>query len=68
MTTTVEVESPYLTTEEAARYLRLGVSTLNQWRGKGQGPPFLRAGKKVMYLLADLDAWMESRREEPVGG
>lgn len=48
-----------MTTSEAAKYLRLGVSTLERHRGLGTGPKFVHLGNKrsVRYRLADLEAW-----------
>jgi excisionase family DNA binding protein len=50
--------TPYMTTEEAARYLGLSSSLLNKLRLTGGGPVFLRlAGRAIRYRRADLDAW-----------
>lgn len=45
---------------EAAR--RLGVSrrTLQHWRWKGGGPPFVKLGAAVRYRPADLVAWLDA--------
>lgn len=57
------VSSPFLTTKEAARYLRLSHRTLERLRVTGSGPRYRRAasgGKKakVLYLISDLDEWV----------
>lgn len=57
------VASPFLTTKEAARYLRLSHRTLERLRVTGSGPRYRRAasgGKKakVLYLISDLDEWV----------
>ena len=52
----------YLTTHETARRTRLGKSTLDKWRVKGDGPPFIKVGKKVLYRVGDLDTWLAGRR------
>lgn len=52
-----------LLTREAAAHLRAAESTLEKWRIRGDGPPFIRIGsRKVGYLRADLDRWLEGRR------
>jgi excisionase family DNA binding protein len=51
----------YLKTPEAAAYTRLSVPTLERKRLHGDGPPFVKAGKSVIYRRADLDDWMASR-------
>lgn len=52
----------YLTTGEAASYVRLSVSTLAKLRMTGGGAGFRKLGRKVLYCRADLDAWLESHR------
>ena len=39
--------------------LRWGMSprTLENWRWKGDGPPFLEVGHKVLYRLEDIEAY-----------
>lgn len=51
----------WLTTREAARYLRRVPSTLEDWRKKGIGPRFYQQGRRVRYRRSDLDGWMEPR-------
>ena len=49
-----------LTTEQAARYLNLKPTTLEQWRWErgDDGPPFLRLSRRaVRYRKSDLEAW-----------
>ena len=48
----------YLTAREAACYLRLSLSTLAKYRVSGGGPAYVKAGRKILYRRADLDAWM----------
>jgi hypothetical protein len=43
--------------ELAARYKNLTTATLTDWRYKGKGPAFFRAGKRVFYREADVLAW-----------
>ncbi len=57
----------YLTTPEAARYLRVCERSLIRWRGLRIGPPWTRAGRGVRYRRADLDAWLDRRTVDPVG-
>jgi hypothetical protein len=51
----------YLTNDEAAAFLRLSPRTLEKQRVLGGGPRFRKFGRRVMYALADLEAWAESR-------
>jgi excisionase family DNA binding protein len=49
-----------LKTEEAARYLRVSIDTLKNWRRRNTGPPYKRVGERlVVYRKVDLDAWLE---------
>lgn len=54
----------YLTNDEAADYLRLSPRTLEKHRVIGGGPRFRKFGRRVMYAIADLDAWADSRSFE----
>lgn len=51
----------YLKTPAAAEYTQMSVPTLERKRLVGDGPPFIKAGKSVIYRRADLDAWLASR-------
>ena len=35
--------------------------TLEQWRWKGEGPRFLKLGGRVIYRLADIEAFEAAR-------
>lgn len=54
----------YLTNDEAAAYLRLSPRTLEKLRVIGGGPRFRKFGRRVMYAVADLDTWADSRSFE----
>jgi hypothetical protein len=52
-----------LRSEAAARYVGLATSTLAKMRVRGDGPPFSKAGKRVVvYDIRDLEAWLHSTR------
>jgi excisionase family DNA binding protein len=53
-----------LIVKEAADYVRLTKSTLDQWRTAGKGPRFIKAGRKVLYDVADLDRWLEAHKQK----
>ena len=55
--------SPKLRAPAAAEYLRLSTSTLAKMRLRGDGPPFFKAGARiVLYDLAELETWLAGRR------
>jgi hypothetical protein len=49
------------TQAEAAKALRLSERTLERMRLTGLGPAFVKAGRRVLYRQADLEAWVASR-------
>jgi len=49
-----------LTEREVSDLLGLSVATLRAWRHRGQGPRFLRLGRAVRYLPADLEEFVRA--------
>ena len=47
----------YLRTTEAARFLGLSGRTLEKHRTYGTGPTYRKLGGRVVYAIADLEAW-----------
>lgn len=55
-----ELDPDALMTEvEAADFLKLSERTLQDWRSKKRGPPFVKAGRAVRYRRRDLIAWSD---------
>jgi hypothetical protein len=56
--------SPFLTTKEAAGYLRVSERTLQNWRYVSTGPGYRKHVGVVVYHIDDLNAfserWMQS--------
>jgi hypothetical protein len=50
-------------TELAGRW-RISPRTLERWRWIKTGPTFLKIGGRVVYLVADIEAYEASRRYE----
>lgn len=71
MTTAIAAEDDladghrYMDSHEVAGYLRISFNTLNCWRSRREGPPFVKVGGKVRYRLADVDGWADGRRRDP---
>lgn len=49
-------------TREAATYIGSSASTLEKLRLTGGGPPFAKIGRRVVYRIEDLDAWLAANR------
>lgn len=49
----------FLRTLQAASYCGRSRSDFEKRRLRGDGPPFRKIGRVIVYDLADLDAWME---------
>lgn len=52
----------FLTTKEAAAFLRLTTRTLDRFRAAREGPAYCRFGNRVYYARADLLTWVWSQR------
>lgn len=55
-----------LTTEELAEILHTSWRTLARWRSERIGPPYVRAGHRILYRRSDVDEWLEKNKQEPV--
>ncbi len=51
-----------LTAAEAAAYIRMSKSWLDQGRVQGKGPDFHRVGGAIRYRRSDLDAFLWANR------
>ncbi|QJD18062.1 helix-turn-helix transcriptional regulator [Paracoccus sanguinis] len=50
-----------LNQKELARRWGISHRTLERWRYNGQGPAFLKLGGRVLYRLADIEAFEQSQ-------
>jgi predicted DNA-binding transcriptional regulator AlpA len=58
----VPTMKPKLPVPDAARFVGLSKSTLDKLRVSGGGPTYLQLGRRILYDLADLEAWLASKR------
>lgn len=49
----------YVTTPDAAVHLGLSPRTLEKHRCFGTGPVFRKLGGRIVYAIADLEAWAD---------
>ena len=63
-------DSPFLTIDETAEFLRIKRRTLDNLRWSGEGPPARRHGGRIVYHRREVLAWSEGRRPRspPPGG
>jgi predicted DNA-binding transcriptional regulator AlpA len=50
---------PYLRTQEAARLIGLSFRTLEKHRSAGTGPEYSKVGRRIVYAVSDLRAWIK---------
>src|SRR5450631_4139964 len=50
-----------LTIREVAAIVRAPIATLRYWRHLGAGPRSFRLGRRVVYRVADLRAWIDAQ-------
>jgi hypothetical protein len=54
--------------QDAADLLNLSVRTLQSWRIRMVGPPFIQVGRAVRYRRRDLIAWIDANTiGSPIG-
>jgi len=56
--------------QDAARLLSVSERTLEGWRHRGGGPPYVKLERAVRYRRCDLVAWIEAQTKAStsVGG
>ena len=40
--------------------LHVSPKTLERWRVEGFGPRFIRVGRRPLYRLSDIEAWLDA--------
>ena len=66
-TTPTATEPLAVDSKTAANLLNSTNSSLEKDRATGHlGVPYVRAGRRVVYRLADLDAWLTANRIVPI--
>jgi len=50
----------YLHPEDVTEKFLIPTATLATWRHRGLGPPYLKAGRRVLYLESAVRAWLDS--------
>jgi excisionase family DNA binding protein len=58
----------YLTTAELAELVRAPDSTVRHWRHCGKGPKSFRLGKRVLYDVDEVRAWLKELEDGATNG
>lgn len=53
----------YMTTNEVADLLRTSPETIRFWRHTGKGPKSFKVGRRVLYAVEDVEAYVGAARE-----
>ncbi len=53
----------YLTTEDVADLLRTTAETVRYWRHIGKGPASFKVGRRVLYDVGDVEAFIAAARD-----
>lgn len=60
-----DFEKQRFNVREAAEYLGVAAQTLNRWRmTEGEGPDFVKMGRRVVYERETLDTWLAANRRK----
>jgi DNA-binding transcriptional MerR regulator len=57
-----------LTISEVAAIVRAPIATLRYWRHLGNGPRSFRLGRRVVYRVGDLRAWIDAQADTSDAG
>ncbi len=58
---------PFRTVDEVAERLRTTPQALYNMRHRGDGPPAVKIGRKLLYAESDLDAYLDRLYAEQAG-
>jgi predicted site-specific integrase-resolvase len=52
----------HLNQAQLAQRWQMSQRTLERWRWRGEGPPFIKIGGRVVYRLEDIEAFETEQR------
>ena len=59
------MEPRHLNEFDLAKRWNISERTLQRWRWKKKGPPYLKIGGRVAYRLSDIERWEEENLKQP---
>lgn len=51
----------FLTDPQLAKLVKTSTRTTETWRRNGNGPPFIRLGRRILYRRCDVEAWLAAQ-------
>ena len=58
------MNTKHLNQAELAGRWNISPRTLERWRWVGEGPPYLKVGKRIAYRLADIERYEDECRRD----
>ena len=62
------MERRLLTTKEMAEILRTSSGQIANLRMRGEGPPYLKFSRRVLYDVRDLEEWLDGHKQRTAEG
>ena len=63
-----QMERRLLTTREVAEILRTSSRQIANMRMRGEGPPYLKFSRRVLYDIKDLEQWLDRHKQKTAEG
>ncbi len=58
-------EKQFLSKRQVAALLNLSIYTIDSWVSQRREIPFIRMGRRVLFDLRDVRAWIENNKVNP---
>jgi predicted site-specific integrase-resolvase len=55
------IAGEYITETQLSNHLNISVRTLQQWRVRGDGPPFTKLSRSVRYKKQSVQDWLDQQ-------
>ena len=63
-----QMERRLLTTREVAEILRTSSGQIANMRMRGEGPPYPKFSRRVLYDIKDLEQWLDRHKQKTAEG
>ena len=51
----------HMSPEQLAQRLGVSMRSIERWRSTGEGPRYLRAGRRILYPVVEVERWEAAR-------